>query len=178
MIQPRPIWCPNIILLDSGDQLAFPVGEAKKIIKKIAKDTKLITVYINHEFSDLDESQIVVKSLDYAIYKETSKTNKNATSEFLRAGSNYVYYIKTDIDSYRAAFIHVFDLLLLDYPIICISNNLSNQLQSAAVIVPNKCDDKYKNNLEQNIQPSTPLYLTREILSRKVKFSKSKIEIN
>ena len=178
MIQSRPIWCPNIILLDSCDQLSFPIDEAKSIIKKLTKDTKLITVYINHEFSNLDESQIVVRSSDYAIYKETNKLNKNVTSEFLKAGSNYVYYIKTDIDSYRAAFIHVFDLLFLDYHIICVSNNLASHLQSAAVILPNKSGKDCKATIQQTMKPDIPLYLTSDILSKNVKFRENEIEIN
>ena len=63
----------------------------------------------------------MVKYDDYSIYKEIRKKGKGITSEFLAAGSNYVYYIKTDLDSYRAAFIHIFDILSGDYPIICVS---------------------------------------------------------
>jgi len=169
MLKPRPIWCPNVLLLDSGNAQFFPIDEAKEIVKKLTKDTKLITVYISHNFPEIDESQIVVKSFDYAIYREKRCEGNSLATQILNAGSSYVYYIQTFEDSYRAAFIHIFDILGMELPIICISNSLANQLQCAAIVFPNN-RSKGSFLTKKTFIPDNLLMSTYHMLKTKVVF--------
>lgn len=174
MIKPRPIYCPNVILLHADDNHIFPLDEAKQIIKKIAKGQKLITVFIHNEINDSLESQIVVKNYDYSIYKETRKKSGNVASELLKSGSDFVYYIKAEEENYRAAFIHIYDILSKDYPIVCIAGNLADQLKAGAIVIENS-SQSYSELLELVYYPEK-LFYTNSLQNVKLSFINNKIE--
>jgi len=170
MLKPRPLYCPNVVLLVSGKESIFPIEEAKSIIEKLSNDTKLIVVYITHAIEDLNDLQIVIKSIDYSIFQEKRSNNARITSEFLNSGAKHVYYIKTDINMYRNAFVHFYDILSSDYPIICISNFLATQLQAAAIIIPDSLDEKEKLDLQELILQPNKIFSTSEILMQEHDF--------
>ncbi|MDA3893009.1 MAG: hypothetical protein PF517_15210 [Salinivirgaceae bacterium] len=177
MLKPRPIYCPNVILLHSENNEIFSVLEAKAIIEKVTKGIKVITVYIHHEFNDLDESQIVVKNYDYSIYKETRKKSGNVTSEFLNAGSDYVYYVKADMENYRAAFVHLFDILSNNYLIICIASSLGAQLKAGAIVVENDLGEQHFDDLKKKIYFPDKLFTTSAFLEKRVVVTDNSIEV-
>lgn len=177
MLKSRPIYCPNVILLDADSHPEFNKSEAVEIINKISKKSKLITVYIDHDIKGIEENQIVVKNYDYCIYKEIRVESDCIASKYLAAGSSYVYYINTDVENYRAAFSHIFDILSEDYPFICISKYLAKQLQSAATVVSNNALSAYKSDLRKEMPSSTALFTANDILLHDVILKNGSIQI-
>ncbi len=177
MIKPRPLYCPNIILLDSGTDLTFPVPEVKAIIDKLHDNQKVIVVYINHLLDKTDNLQIIVKSNGYAIYQEKNKEGSNYTSQLLAAGPRFVYYIQTEQNRYRNGFVHFYDILAAEYPIICISNNLANQVQSAAIILPSQTSKNKKEEYSKLVLNPESLYTSKEFELHDLVFENTKFKI-
>jgi hypothetical protein len=165
MFKHRPLFCPNVILLDSGKELLFPIEEAKRIVKKLVNKTKLVTVYIHHDLEDSEESQIIVRNTDYIIYRETENNKNRFTSQLFDLGGEYVYYIKTHINSYRRAFVHFYDLQSTDDTIVCISNFLANQLQASTVVVSDNLLEEEKNYFSDTLLQQVKLFSTTELLN-------------
>ncbi len=178
MLNLRPLYCPDVIVFDSCDQKVFPINDIKPIIDLLSQKSKVISVYINHKFDLIDESQIVVKTPEYSIYKETKPGFGDITSALLRAGSSYVYYIKTEVDSYRAAFVHFYDILSGDYPILCLSLNLAFQLQAAAIVLPESTSQQKKDEIIAGQLHQSPILISSEILKYNLSFKDRKILLN
>lgn len=174
MIKPRPIYCPNVILLHSENNNVFPIKEAESIVKKVTLNREVITIYIHHEIDDLKQTQIIVENYDYSIFKETRENSGNIASNYLKSGSDYVYYIKADEENYRAAFIHIYDILSSDYPIICIANYLVGQVKAGAIVLENKKEDLIEDIKDLVYLPDT-LFSTRQFLEKQITFNDRKL---
>lgn len=174
MLKPRPIFCPNVILLHANGSGEFDINEAKAIIEKVSGQQKLITVYIQNAIIDLNEKQVVIENYDYAIYKETRESSGNIASEYLKSGSDFVYYIKADIENFRTAFIHFYDILSSDYPIVCISGAIAKHLKAGAIIVENGNANIIQELSKEVYLPET-LFTTKQFLGKQVAFKEKRL---
>ncbi len=169
MLFQKPIWAPNVILVD------LPINQLEKVIPGILKHLELTNMLIGvNAVSDSDEfdlGKMIIHQEDYEIYRERLLKDENISSHLLKAGVKVAYYIEANKDSYRAAFAHMYDLIGDEYPIICISNSLSNDIESAITIIDSSKKENYQTN-------SKTLFISlSELFNRKVRYIENRFVV-
>lgn len=134
MIFDKPIWSPNVMVFNFEEDFSDVLSQSVILINKLAKSIPIIAVYIDRNYSDIIESQIILSNPDYAIYKEVNRHNNTTTSKLLDAGAKYTYYVVPSAVDYKAAYVNLIDILGSDYPIVCIAKNIDAYVDSAALI--------------------------------------------
>lgn len=134
MIYNKPIWSPNVILVDLANLSGDLYANAERLIDKLKDNEQIISVIIDHNYSSVIKSQIVLANNDYSIYKEDDKTGNSFSSKLIQFGIKHSYYVVPNEMSYRAAYVNILDILGYDYPIICFSSNLSNDIDASAIV--------------------------------------------
>lgn len=144
MIFHRPIYAPNVILVDLPEsklQQAIP-----KIMKHLSIREQVIGVNALSDDYNLSSRKIIIHNEDYEVYREYPSQFNNPSRYLLDSGAKVAYFIDASSDSFKAAFVHVYDLINDDYPIVCISNELTNHINSAITIIdtekPTRNSDK------------------------------------
>ncbi|MBI9066609.1 MAG: hypothetical protein JEZ09_04910 [Salinivirgaceae bacterium] len=144
MMYNKPIWSPNVILMNVTDNIEEVTLETIALIKKLDPSILLIGLYINHKYKEIKESQIILSNPDYSIYKEVLKNEQTIPSRLLSAGARHVYYIVPKTANYRQAFVNLIDILGYNFPIICIAAGLANDIDSPAIV-------DFENSIKEKI---------------------------
>lgn len=135
MIFNRPIWAPNVIMVDlPDDKLKKKLPE---IMRHIGLDNQLVGINAMSDELELESRKITIHQEDYEIYRELLSDSHNPSTILLKSKAKIVYYVDADVESCKAAFAHMYDLIEDDYPIICLSHILPNHVNSAVVICDN-----------------------------------------
>lgn len=145
MIFNRPIWAPNVIMVDLPDD---GLNDAiPRLMEHIDLPNQIIGVNAISDELEIKERKIIIHHEDYEIYRELPSSNPNPSVSMLKGKAKIVYYVDADKESIKAAFSHMYDLIEDDYPILCLSNDLPKQMQSAITI----CNDISKfSSLKDN----------------------------
>jgi len=129
----RPVYAPNVILVDLPEQQlqkAIP-----QLMKHIAMNNQIIGVNALSDDYSLASRKIIIHNEEYEVYRELPSDTDNPSRYLLDSGAKVAYYIDASSDTFKAAFVHVYDLIGDEYPIICVSNELTNHLNSSFTIV-------------------------------------------
>lgn len=160
MVFNRPIWAPNVILVDfPNDQLEMVLP---KIISHINLPNQVVGINAISDDLELESRKITIHQEDYEIYRELESETINPSTIMLNNKAKIVYYVDANTDSYKAAFSHIYDLIEDEYPILCLCNILPQYVHSALTI----CSDfnKYSaSKLDKNIFCSVEQFLTMSI---------------
>lgn len=137
----RPIFAPNVILVD----LIFEDLNQwiPTIIGRINEKNNFVAVNAMFELNNEVYKNIIIHQEDYEIYRHSLADNNEVSKIIINSGVKVVYFLEADAESYRAAFVHLFDLIGHDFPIICFSNTLSRDIKPGLLIVN---DINYKEN--------------------------------
>jgi len=129
----RPVFTPNVILVD------LPPEELLQwmpdIISRINEKEQFVAVNAMFELNSEVYKNIIIHQEDYEIYRHTSTDKNRISKAIINNGIKVVYFLEADVESYRAAFVHLFDLIGHDFPIICFSNTLKNDLKPGLLVV-------------------------------------------
>ncbi|MFA6404159.1 MAG: hypothetical protein WCX31_21425 [Salinivirgaceae bacterium] len=177
MMPMRTIWCPNVILLDPFNLPKFPVNEIGEILKKFSKDTNLLYVKIGDLTNEIVNAQIILKQEEYLIYKKNNKAGNTLFEKELDFHLPYLYYIHTQPDNIRLAFIHFIDILGFDYPVIVEAPSLAKHLAPAAIFIP---DSEYLlSDVSTNLLnlPNTEYYTANRLSGKQITYSHQSVVI-
>ncbi len=136
----KPLYTPNIILVESpvsGDKRLDIVFE---IIDHLNLGKQLVVLCASDNIFQKNKNQIIIEQYDYTIYRERDTTAKTLASQILKKNPGIVYCISADSDGFKAAISNVCDLIGTNYPILCVSQNLSSSINPACIIVPELSD--------------------------------------
>lgn len=159
MIFNKPIWAPNMILVDAPKAGVNGLDIALDVLKAIPNRKNVIGIFASNRIVDIEREKIIIEQYDYSIYRESDKEKPWLRSKFLKGGAKIVYYIVSPEKEYRAAIVNVYDLINTEYPVICVSEFLSHEIMPAAMIVPS-VEDK-----EKAIAESVPAAIDGKIIT-------------
>ncbi|MBK3519280.1 hypothetical protein [Carboxylicivirga marina] len=119
---------PNIILIAGNGRNVGKTLLSCRIINHLASLTEVYAVKISSHFHELDkQAQIIIRTKDYCIVKETLKTRKDS-SRMLDAGATDVYYVQCKNENLSQMFEHLQGFLPNDKPIVIESGGLYNYI--------------------------------------------------
>ncbi|HAZ01884.1 MAG: hypothetical protein A2W97_10325 [Bacteroidetes bacterium GWE2_40_63] len=171
MMPAKPIWCPNVILLDKNDPSTFSTEQVIEAIHLLPPDIPFLFLAIG-DFKDSSlDSQIIIQQHGYSIYKENIFKRGNLTSLILETGLHHVYYIHTEPDLIKLAFIHFMDIIGSDYPIICLAPHLSGKLEPAIIIEPSE-------KVEPRTKKSKAMITLNEVKNISIKFNNQQLWVS
>lgn len=138
MIFNRPIWGPNVIMVNLPND---EINEfLPQIMNHIGLHHQIIGINAISDELEISERKIIIHQEDYEIYRELPSETKNPSTLMLDNKAKIVYYVDADVISCKAAFSHIYDLIEDEYPIICLSTDLIDHVQPAISIVSNFSD--------------------------------------
>lgn len=163
MMFQKPIWAPNVILVNLPEEKLE--DSLLAILKHIGLEGKMIGINAVNDDEDLDFRKMIIHQEDYEIYRERYSNSKTVSAYLLKAGVKIAYCIEANEDSYRAAFAHMYDLIGNDYPIVCVSSSLGQHIESAITIVDRECS---------NSENSKTIFLTLDnMLKNDIKYQEN-----
>lgn len=170
MIFQRPIYAPNVILVDLPiDQLEEAIP---KIMRHIALDDQVIGVNALSDDYSLSSRKIIIHNEDYEVYRELPSDSNNPSRYLLDSRAKVAYFIDASSETFKAAFSHVYDLIGDEYPIVCISNELSDHLNSSITIVDSLLTIKHSDKF------STNFLILDEFLDKDLNYTDNKFVID
>lgn len=148
MFEDRPFWCPNVVLLEQNQDAMFSSSQIEFLISRFRNLETLMFVQIGSRKQLPVNSKIIIDTGDYAIYR-VAELNQYFSESFKPGIKQfYAYYIASESEMQKMAFIHFVDILGFDYPIICQSDNLMQYLSPAIVILPEGITPEHDLNLK------------------------------
>lgn len=136
MIFDRPIYVPNVILIDLPENLLK--NALQKIMDHLLLPGQIVGVNAMADDYYLSSRKIIIHQEDYEIYREYYSSTVTPSKYLLDAGTKVTYFIDASAETFKAAFVHMYDLIGDEYPIVCISDQLTNHLNSSITIVQDK----------------------------------------
>lgn len=168
MIFNKPIWYPNVIVINSYKNNERMLEKISDFFFCIKTEQQLICVVLDHNITAPVATQILLQTSDYTIYKETRITNESFTSQLLNIGATHVYYIVPKPDAYRAAFVNLMDILGNNYPVICFTDAMVSEIDAAATIELNEpIVKKYPNRFTiENLMKKSINFFEKKFIIR------------
>ncbi len=134
MMPDKLIWCPNVILLDARDTSVYSSDQLIDLMQQLPSDIPFLFLTIG-DFKDMYiDSQIIIQQHGYSIYKETINKRETFTSKLLDIGIQHIYYVHTEPELIKLAFIHFMDIIGSDYPVLCLAPHLNGKLNPALIV--------------------------------------------
>ncbi len=158
MFTVRPVWCPNVMLLNPTAEAGFADSEVAKILQCFQSKDPLVFVRIDSMLQPSENARIIIEYDDYTIYRINKSTHK-ATKENPATNSHiFSYFVHAKPEALKAAVVHFIDILGFDYPIVCFAQGLLEFL-SPALIIFKELDPIQKVQLVQQENLSKTLLL-------------------
>lgn len=135
MIFNRPIWAPNVILVDlSSSELAEGLD---KLVRHIGLKNQLVGINALSDELEIASRKIIIHQEDYEIFRELPSESINPSTIMLQEEVKIAYYVDASEESYKAAFSHIYDLIGDEYPILCLCNDLTKKLEASVILCSN-----------------------------------------
>jgi hypothetical protein len=133
----RSIWCPNVVLLDPMESTGFMDEERLAVFNMAVSDKPLLYVKIGSEPEAILGARKILEQESYSFYKHHKKDVNPIFPIELEDGCPHFYYIFTQPEFVRLAFVHFIDILGTDYRIVCEASGLTRFTTPWALVLPN-----------------------------------------
>ncbi len=147
MIFDKAIYAPNYILIDAPfTGIDNVYATAEKVMEKLNLGRQLLVICAADRLFEPDPVRLTIEQEGYKIYREMNLNSLSLSGRLWQLQPKIVYNIQSTPDDYKAAISNIFDLIGTEYPVLCISDQLSTKLNPALIVVPEQHD---KDSLSQ-----------------------------
>jgi hypothetical protein len=178
MIFNKPIWAPNMILVDAPTSGLAKLDIALDVLGSLTMKDQVIGIFASDRIKNIEKEKIIIEQYDYSIYKKSNKNKSWLRSKFLNGRAKIVYYVISPEKEYRAAIVNVYDLISTEYPVICISEFLNKEINPAAMVVPTIEDKDFALQHKMPAAMDGKVYTINEFLSFKTSFEDQSFKLS
>jgi len=140
---------PNALIIVGTNRNAGKTTLAEMIIRHFSDNHKIIGLKISPHFHQIDpDDEIIEKTDDFLIIRETKKNTGKDSSRMLNAGAHAVYYIQVWDRNIRKAVSRLLNTIDKSLPIVCESGWMRNVVEPGGFLIVNRAGNKdFKNSV-------------------------------
>lgn len=171
-MEQRLLWIPNSILIDKKHNPAASMQSCIKVLDKLSKQLPVIFIeQISFEESFVFDFKPLIERDHYQVFRSRDFGSNDNRLFPVNSGDIHAYKIACTPEYFRRAFVHVYDILGHQIPMVILADDFAKETQPFCFIA----EEKYQNSTDFIDRSESFVLQADDFLAQQIRFIDSRV---